>query len=487
MRNARALLRVSLPLFTLALAVAMSIPDVAWASSHMDAPLITLDDAANTTDVYAFVSTRGSTKYLTTALAVYPFEEPGIGPNKYNFDDSVLYEIHVARGKDVKRGRATFSYQFRFTTSYKNENTVLQSYLGVIENVDDPNQNLVQTYRVTKIDKRGKNRDRTVLGRGIVPPNNQGIATPHYNRGSNGEKRAKDGVASTAELDRYTSQAIAGLDDGYSAFAGQREDGFYGDIQAVFDLLQLRPDGVDAQAGYNVHTIVLDIPVSDIGGENQIVGVFATTRRQAVSVAPTTTRARASRFVQVGRQGNPLFNEALVAIVDKDLYNQSLPEIDHAIFRPYAENPELATLLNAIVLEPDIPGIGSGRKDIASIFIPDLIKVDLSTGAARLAGGGPNHASNPDDEGFSRLSVFGGDTLFSSLQQTQVAGGWPNGRRFGDDVIDIAVTALISDLTAGIIRGPAGDNVDANDAAYNKVFPYAATPFNGRKHDHEGH
>src|SRR3974390_1585563 len=82
------------------------------ASSHMDAPLITLDPAANTTDVYAFVHEENGAKNLVTALGVYPFEEPGIGPNKYNFDDNVLYEIHVAIGSDVQAGRATLSYQF---------------------------------------------------------------------------------------------------------------------------------------------------------------------------------------------------------------------------------------------------------------------------------------------------------------------------------------------------------------------------------------
>ena len=80
-----------------------------FASSHMDAPLITLDDAANTTDVYAFVQNENGQKVLVTALAVYPFEEPGIGPNKYNFDDNVLYEIHVATGKDVAAGRKSYS------------------------------------------------------------------------------------------------------------------------------------------------------------------------------------------------------------------------------------------------------------------------------------------------------------------------------------------------------------------------------------------
>src|ERR1043166_8194712 len=109
----------------------------AMASSHMDAPLITLDPAANTTDVYAFVQVENGVKSLVTALGVYPFEEPGIGPNKYNFDDNVLYQIHVAVGRDVAAGKPTLSYQFRFNTNFKNRNTILQSYLGVIQNVGD--------------------------------------------------------------------------------------------------------------------------------------------------------------------------------------------------------------------------------------------------------------------------------------------------------------------------------------------------------------
>src|SRR5882672_6757600 len=137
------------------LLIASSSP--ALASSHLDAPLITLDDAANTTDVYAFVSMRDGVKYLTSAVSVYPFEEPGTGPNKYVFDDRVLYALHVATGDDVAAGRATQSYYFRFNTRFKNRRTILQSYTGVVQNVDDDAQNLVQTYEVTRVrnERRG--------------------------------------------------------------------------------------------------------------------------------------------------------------------------------------------------------------------------------------------------------------------------------------------------------------------------------------------
>ncbi len=505
-------------------------PNLLRASSHMDAPLITLDPAANTTDVYAFLTAQGTNKYLTVALAVYPFEEPGIGPNDFRFDDNVLYELHVAtshtpRGRnvtsDLVAGRKTLSYQFQFNTKFKNQKTILQAYLGVITNVNDAAQNLVQTYSLTKIDysATGKARTGILLGNGIVPPNNQGIATPFYNQGDNGENLAKPGVADESVLDRYTMQSITNLVNGYRAFAGQRDDGFYADIQSVFDLLQLRNPGVDGQAGFNVHTIVLQIPVSELGGDRQVVGVYATTSRKSVNVLRDLTLERiprlvndeippkknsvdnnngvdednifrklavvGGRYIQVGRQGNPLFCEGLVALEDKDLYNRTSPTADATLFQKYALRPELAGLLNALV---GTSAITSNRTDIAGIFIPDLIKIDLSTGPARLTGGGS------DDAGFSRLSVFGGDALTSQISPGlpgfpagTIPGGWPNGRRFGDDVLDIAVSALINDLrpaTFSVANGVAGDNVDHNDIPYNKVFPYAATPHNGRNHTH---
>ena len=480
---------------TIASLVFTSVTSPVFASSHMDAPLITLDPAANTTDVYAFVDQDDGQKSLVVAFGVYPFEEPGIGPNKYNFDDNVLYEIHVALGDDVRAGRQTLSYQFRFRTTFKNDQTILQSYLGVINDVDDTNQNLTQQYNVTRVDNRTERK--TSLGTGVVPPNNQGNATPFYNRGNNGERLAKDGVATAAQLDKYTRQAIATLSNGYVAFAGQRDDGFYADIQAVFDLLRLRSPGRDSQGGFNLHLIALRIPISELGGDQQIAGVYATTSRRKVTVLTSWPETEndlvAGNFIQVARQGNPLFNEGLVAIADKDLYSRTSPTRDSQLFRKYAAQPELCRLLNLLV----VPGSGlnpcieTGRTDIAAIYIPDLIKVDLSTPGVRFAGGGPNHPTNPDDSGFSRLSIFGGDVLQSQIQDPfgnggSIPGGWPNGRRFGDDVLDIAVTALLSDLRVipPVIQGPVGDNVNGNDMAFNKVFPYESTPQNGRRHVH---
>src|SRR5262245_34271349 len=350
------------------LALLMASP--AFASSHMDAPLIVRDPSANTTDVYAFVQDENGVKTLVTALGVYPHQEPGIGPNKYNFDDNVLYEIHVSTGSDVARGEPTFSYQFKFETHFKNDATILQSYLGVVNDIGDAAQNLTQTYTVTKVNHRA--HSRVVLGQGTVPPNNQGNATPFYNQGDNGENPAKDGVATEAELDKYTKQAITSLGNGYIAFAGQRDDGFYADIQSIFDLLKLRSPGKDSQAGFNIHMMALRVPLSELGGDQQTVGVFATTSRLAFPVKGGRGRLyepfRNSLFTQVGRQGNPLLSEGLIALEDKDTYNRTLPSVDSRIFRKYAENPELATLINLLIGGGQQLAIPTGRVDLSAIF-----------------------------------------------------------------------------------------------------------------------
>jgi uncharacterized protein DUF4331 len=506
---------------------APALPVPALASSHMDAPLITRDQPANTADVYAFVSPdEDGNKALTLALSVYPHENPGVGPNKYNFDDNVRYELHVALGRDLAAGRPTITYRFEFKTVFKNTKTILQSFLGVINNVNDANQNLTQFYTVRKIDNRTGRT--TTIGEGIVPPNNQGNATPFYNIDNNGENPARKGVATADQLDKYTRQSIFTFPNGYMVFAGQRDDGFYADVQSVFDLLKLRNPGQDSQGGFNIHEVALRIPLSELGGAQQTVGVFATTSRQVFPVIDDydydkdedkdkdkdkdkdhgrghdiLNLFRGSLYKQVARQGNPLFNEALVALEDKDTYSRTLPTVDSKLFSKYALNPELARLINLLIAGGQQLAIPTGRTDIAAIYIPDLIKVDLSTDPVRFAGNGPGAADNPDDPGFSRLSIFGGDILESRAAghpfrlpsqflgmpagKFFVPGGWPNGRRFGEDPIDIAIIALLSDL-----RDPANlkindpfrgnyDGVTGNELGYNKVFPYEATPQNGRK------
>ena len=162
--------------------------------------------------------------------------------------------------------------------------------------------------------------------------------------------------------------------------------------------------------------------------------------------------------MQVNRLGNPLFNEAFVALRDKDRYNRTSPTGDDS-FEMYAEKPELARLINLVF---GAALTEENREDLVNIFLPDVLRVNTTTGPVRLSG----------QENFSRLGFLGGDTTAG------VSSGWPNGRRLGDDVIDIALTALAS--------GPSfesstslGDNVNGNDLPYHQVFPYSGTPHAG--------
>lgn len=447
----------------LAIAAATTATVPAQASSHMDAPLVTLDPAANLSDVYAFISKRpDGGKALTVALSTYPFQEPGIGPNNYSFDPGVRYELAVSLDGDIAAGKPDIVYRFVFKKTYANDGTTLQTYLGKLDPAGkgkfSANQNMRLTYAVLKTDKRTGVSE--VVGRGIVPPNNQGRVTPAYNIGDDGDKPAKPGVTSTGALDPFTRQAIGTGIRGYRFFAGQRDDAFYADVQSVFDLefsfgkdRNTPSKPFDSQAGFNVHTAVLEIPLEELGGA-KTAGVYA-----------STWRRDENGYTRVGRLGNPLFNEVFVAVKDKDTYNQVGPSRDRKLFASYAKNPEVSALLGTT---PLVPGL------LEQIYIPDMIKVDLTTPPARLAG----------KAGFNRLSVFGGDTL-KTADGRVVAGGWPNGRRFGDDVIDIGLIALGAAGTGPDFSTVDIDRVTANDITYNTVLPYAATPQNGRARTHD--
>lgn len=446
----------------------------AQSASHSDAPLMVLDPAANITDVYAFVGRNAQgVKVLNLVMNVNPLEDPGNGVIYDRFADDVRYNIHIARGIQRSSGVAfdglsDLTFRVNFQNSYKNLNTILSYGLGTeagpIMQTGDARQNFLQTYSIT-LEEGPHSR---VLGRNLmVPPVNVGPRTTPGYYDSSGNRLM--GATAFAELPSYVQQTIHSLPNGIRAFAGQREDGFYADTPGIFDFIGVRSPGKDGFSGYNVHTIALQVPVSEILGNQDIpiVGVWATTERQSVTVRPWNGSGPSSqgRWTQVSRMGNPLFNEVLVALADKDRYNMTSPDRDRGIFKKYALRNEAAFLLNAVL---GTNFVVEGRTDLESIFIPDLLRVDLSTEAVPLAGSGS----------FNRLSFIGGDTLASPFAGTNVPSGWPNGRRFGDDVVDIALTAIASGPSYSSIVS-VGDNVNANDTLYDRVFPYAGTPWGG--------
>ncbi len=458
------------------------------ASSHSDAPLIKQDPQANITDVYAFIGTKFNdpdTRVLNVVTQVRPLSEPGDGPHYDRFADDARYSLHVT---DPFSGEKVLTYQFTFSAvspdgppGLKNRNTLI-SYgvgdeVGPIVTPGDARQNYTQTYSVVEVDERG-GPTRLLTSDAVVPPPNLGArTTPDYNDTLG---RAVSGATSEAQLDAYTRDAIADLGADGAIFAGSRDDGFFADIAGVFDLLDSRildnngntgdglgqdGNGVDLFKGYNVLAYAIQIPIDKLSAVPgfPLVGVYASVSRPRLTLRRTTGEPRnLGPFVQVNRMGNPLFNEVFVALGDKDNYNRTSPEQDNALFRRYAGNPEIARLVNS-VFGTNFPETSSVFE---SIYVPDVLRVDTSTQPVPLAG----------QAGFNRLSFLGED-LIDSEAFGLVPGGWPNGRRFGDDVIDIMLTLASGTFTPG---GPAvGDNVPANDQVYHRVFPYAATPHAG--------
>jgi hypothetical protein len=510
----------------------------ATASSHREAPLIAQDPEADNTDLYAFVSNNDAGQKVLNILANYiGFEDPGGGPNYANFSPDVRYEIYIendatmSNGSPVFTGKPNLAYYFQFKNNVQVPGTFLtngvgSSGVGPIQSVGDGFQNLTQTYTVTQVNlNTGKSTDLSTGQMLKVPPPNTGHATPLYNVNGDGTQPAMQGAQTTAQLDPYTRQAIYTLGDGTKVFAGPRLDPFYADVQGIFDLLNCcsatnhpKPSDnsvpyFDTLAGYNVHEIALQIPVSIAApGAVPIVGVYAAASRRAVTVLPSGSTSTTGRtdipisldpnscpqtsatptssgrtdctiepqgstpntlgpWRQVSRLGNPLNNEVMNGLATKDLWNETSPSSDAQLFGQAIDCPQLAGDIN-LVFGTKLPACG--YKVLDYLFTPDLLKVDTSTAPVRLE----------SDTGFSRLSNFGGDTVYSPFQGKDIGGGWPlNGRRLGDDVVTLALTAIASGPTLSNLT-VVSDNVDSNGLPYNHVFPFEQTPANGWLHHH---
>ncbi|MEQ9616860.1 MAG: DUF4331 domain-containing protein [Phycisphaerales bacterium] len=458
---------------------------LAVASSHSDAPQIKQDPQANLTDVYAFIGTRydDPTQQVLNVIAnVRPFSEPGDGPHYERFADDARYSLHIT---DPMSGETVMRYDFLFSDvdgGYKNPKSILSNGLGdevgPIMTIGDARQNFTQSYRVEL--ESGSEVELIASGLQVAVPNAGGNVTPLYNDETG---RAVSGAQSLQELDSYTTQAISDGDNGVVLFAGPRDDSFYADIPGVFDLLNVRildnngslddglgqdGDGVDGFKGFNVLTIGMQIPLQSLPefqyqdaffGLQTGVGVYASVSRPQTTVRNADgSVSNTGPWIQVNRLGNPLFNEGLVAFRDKLAFNTSSPTGDSA-FAKHASDPELARLIN-FVFQTDF--VTTRRDDLVRIFIPDVLRVATTTGPVPLDG----------QIGFSRFGFVGGDTTGG------VSSGWPNGRRFGDDVVDIALTAIASGPSYQSIT-VVGDNVGSNDIPFNAVFPYAATPHSG--------
>ena len=449
-------MRKLLALAVVALAIAGS---PGSASSHREAPLISQDPLADNTDVYAFVSPASPDK-VTLISNFIPLQLPASGPNFWKFDDNVLYEIMVDNDADAVED---ITFQFRFRTETRNPNTFLYN-TGQITSIDDTDWNVRQFYTVTRVDgPRRTGRARVIAEDLPSPPVNVGVRSlPDY--------------ASVA------AQGVRVLPGGMQVFAGQRDEGFYVNL-GVFDLLGVPPADVntpDSTAGLNVHSIAIEVPIATLTASgsrpgsatdpNAVIGVWSTASRPSVSARNGAEERHNGRFVQVSRLGQPLVNEVVIPLRLKDAFN-AIPPTQDSVALPVVLDPEVPKLLLALfgVRAPAAP-----RQDLVTIFLTGIPGVNQPPSVTpsemlRLNVAIPP-AFNPNP-----LGVIGGDPA-----------GFPNGRRVGDDVTDIAIRAMAgaTPLTPSFntgINAQLGDGVMGNDVPYLASFPYLGAPHPGNR------
>jgi uncharacterized protein DUF4331 len=398
-------------------------PGTGAASSHREAPLIAEDPSADLTDLYAFRSPDNPAT-VTILANVIPGEDPAAGPNWYTFSPNARYNLKVDTNGDALPD-VTYRFQFKTKTG--------PFFLG----------DTAQPYTVTRV----VGHKAKVVARGTTPPNNIGPrSTPNYHATAMG--------------------AIAPLAGGGQVFAGQRDDPFFGDIGDIFDLVAIRKGtgatggGKDFFAGYGVHSIALQIPISQLDTKSHTIGVWSAADRLKTSVSGNGKGNGKGQWVQVSRLGEPLINEVLIPTGLKDEWNRLSPATDKQ-FEKYYTTPILAAVINKLYPGLNVPE--TNRDDLVQVLLTGIPNVTFtgSTPADELR----INLSTPVTPAAqqSRLGVLGGD-----LQ------GWPNGRRLNDDVIDIAEQAV-----GGFLKGnklPLGDGVNADDLGYLSSFPYVNDP-----------
>jgi len=458
-------------------------------SSHREAPEISKDPVADNTDVYAFVSPdRPDT--VTLIANFIPLQAPSGGPNFYEFGDDVLYQIHIA---NAGHARADISYQFRFTTKIINPDTFLYNTGPIRSITDTANWNRPQYYSVTRVERRDHDGDdhryrSTVLAAGLtVPPVNVGVrSTPNY--------------AST-----FTNAAVHEIGHGRRVFAGQRADPFHADTGSIFDLGTLRPFeaahlipsaaavGVNGLQGFNVHSIAIQVPLRDVARHGRtphdvadagsVIGVWASASRRKSKVFDARRGRSASYgpYEQVSRLANPLFNEVIVPMAEKDQWNALAPYQDKR-FAKYVLHPELQRLLPVLYpsVFPKLAGYTKPRNDLQAILLTgipngivpgfqnntgpvlaDLLRLNLAVP--------PSKNPNP-------IGLIAGDPA-----------GFPNGRRLVDDVVAIELRAVAGatiplvdpSFTPDAAAAALVDGTSNTNAPYLDAFPYVGTPAGG--------
>ncbi len=476
-----------------------------FASSHREAPFSATQPQVDGTDLYMFRSYETGRQNYVTILANYiPFQDPQGGPNFYMFNPNAMYEIHI---DNAGKGVENMTFQFKFKNTSKDaalpvggksvKIPLINS--GVISGVNPATLNVRETFTIDLV--RGGRRSGTRGGAtaGALTNATGGSATFDKPVDNIGDKAfgSATGYATYANQHIYNVN-IPGCTSPGRVFVGQRKEPFYIAVGKIFDLFNLNPLGSEYGSNNNdleaknISTLAMELPIDCVTtAADPVIGAFTTASlRQArlINGAPATGLNQATReggaWTQVSRLGMPLVNEVVIGLGDKDKFNASRPSGDGQ-FIDYVTNPVLPTLIESLFPSAKAP-TNFPRTDLVTVFLKGIE--------------GLNQPKNVVPSEMLRLNTSIAPVVAGSQNPLGVAGGdnagFPNGRRPGDDVVDLSIRVAMgalcvltgatdtlkvgckpSDAPAGGLALTDGVRKDANN--YDTKFPYLTTPISG--------
>ena len=523
----------------------VALPAIADASSHREAPFVTKSPKVDGTDFYMFDSYDSNDTGNVVLIANYlPLQDAYGGPNYFSMDPEAMYEINI---DNTGQCTPNISFQFQFKDSLANSGTGVLLPIGPADAsvmVAAPLLNIGSIAMASNVSENETYTVNMVSGTTTTPINIHGTTTTTFNKPLD-----NIGVKSYADAGGYASYLASG---GFvydidipgctgkqgKMFVGQRAESFAVNLGPIFDLIDAPSNVVLGQsnvgcpltgatayncvpnplAAKNVTSIELDIPASCLTapGGSIIGGWTSAYLHQGRVLNPTATytvpAAEGGAWVEVSRLGNPLVNEVVIGLPDKDKWNGSAPANDVTNFANYVEYPTMPFLISVLfgggaqvfpttfpradIVEAfltGVPGVNAfsapdgGAKPVAC----DMLR--LNTALPVTPAGSTYDCSVDKGPGASTGQCYLGAALCVLNGTLNVGnagcdvGGYPNGRRPGDDVVDIALDVLMGFLLPATAANPLyngtpttiGDGVWQNAGQFGQTFPYLNTPNQG--------
>ena len=480
-----------LPIVSMMLLASAATVTTVQASSHREAPYITSMPKVDGTDFYMFNSYEtGRDKWVTLIANYLPLQDAYGGPNYFSLDPNALYEIHIDNNGDAVED---ITFQFRFknkladiTVPVGGKDISIPIVNFIPKSATEPTLNVNEEFTVTVVrgPRRGANSSRELVTNAsggsstfVKPVDNIGAATiPDYK-----------GYAAKFVY----NVNIPGCDLPAKLFVGQRKDSFAVNLGETFDLINIAAPAVELLAGAesaenakndladkNVTTLAMEVPKSCLtSGSEPVIGGWTTASvRQARLLNPkpqnnNTASKEGGAWTQVSRLGMPLVNEVIIGLKDKDKFNSSQPK-DDAQFADYVTNPALPLLIQTLFPITKAP-TNFPRTDLIAAFLTGVptLNQPANVKGAEMLRLNTSFAAKPAAMQ-ERLGVLAMDTA-----------GFPNGRRPGDDVVDIELRVAMGALVDSSMA-PSGslqftDGVFQEAAQFDSVFPYLTTPLSG--------